>query len=48
MWLHYDSVMRLLVDDNPEPLKELRRLIDLAAKQRAAMEEYRKKQQSAH
>jgi uncharacterized Ntn-hydrolase superfamily protein len=34
--------MRLQVDDNPEPLKELRRLLDLAAKQRKAMEEYRK------
>lgn len=43
VWLHNDTVMRLQVDDSPEPLKELRRLIDLAAKQRAAMEEYRKK-----
>jgi len=42
VWLHNDTVMRLQVDDSPEPLKELRRLIDLAAKQRAAMEEYRK------
>lgn len=33
VWLHNDVVMRLQVDDNPEPLKELRRLIDLAAKQ---------------
>lgn len=48
VWLHNDTVMRLQVDDNPEPLKELRRLIDLAAKQRAMMEEYRRKQQSAH
>ena len=48
VWLHNDTVMRLQVDDNPEPLKELRRLIDLAAKQRVMMEEYRKKQQSAH
>jgi uncharacterized Ntn-hydrolase superfamily protein len=44
VWLNHDTVMRLQVDDNPEPLKELRRLIDLAAKQRAAVEEYRKKQ----
>jgi uncharacterized Ntn-hydrolase superfamily protein len=43
VWLNNDTVMRLQVDDHPEPLKELRRLIDLAAKQRAAMEEYRKK-----
>lgn len=42
VWLHNDTVLRLQVDDSPEPLKELRRLIDLAAKQRAAMEEYRK------
>ena len=34
VWLNNDTVMRLQVDDNPEPLKELRRLIDLAAKQR--------------
>lgn len=34
VWLHNDTVMRLQVDDSPEPLKELRRLIDLAAKQR--------------
>ena len=42
VWLHNDTVLRLQVDDNPEPLKELRRLIELAAKQRAMMEEYRK------
>lgn len=35
VWLNNDTVMRLQVDDNPEPLKELRRLIDLAARQRA-------------
>src|SRR5688572_11678087 len=35
VWLNNDTVMRLHVDDNPEPLKELRRLIDLAARQRA-------------
>lgn len=34
VWLNNDTVMRLQVDDSPEPLKELRRLIDLAAKQR--------------
>ena len=33
-WLNNDVVVRLQVDDNPEPLKELRRLVDLAAKQR--------------
>jgi uncharacterized Ntn-hydrolase superfamily protein len=35
VWLNNDTVMRLQVDDHPEPMKELRRLIDLAAKQRA-------------
>lgn len=42
VWLNNDTVLRLQVDDSPEPLKELRRLVDLAAKQRASMEEYRK------
>lgn len=42
VWLNHDTVMRLQVDDNPEPLKELRRLIEIAAKQRAMMEQYRK------
>ncbi len=42
VWLNNDTVMRLQVDDHPKPLEELRRLIDLAAKQRASMEEYRK------
>ena len=32
--LHNDTVLRLSVDDNPEPLKELRRLVDMAAQQR--------------
>jgi uncharacterized Ntn-hydrolase superfamily protein len=45
VWLNNDTVLRLQVDDDPEPLKELRRLIELAAKQRTAMEEYRKKLQ---
>ena len=29
VWLHNDVVLRLQVDDNPEPLKELRRLVDM-------------------
>ena len=37
VWLNNDVVLRLQVDDNPEPLKELRRLVDLAAKQREAV-----------
>lgn len=34
VWLHNDVVLRLQVDDNPEPIKELRRLVQLAARQR--------------
>ncbi|HVR43240.1 MAG TPA: DUF1028 domain-containing protein [Thermoanaerobaculia bacterium] len=34
VWLNHDVVLRLQVDDDPEPLKELRRLVDLAAAQR--------------
>ncbi len=34
VWLHNDVVVRLQVDDNAEPLKELRRLVDIAARQR--------------
>jgi uncharacterized Ntn-hydrolase superfamily protein len=29
VWLHNDTVLRLQVDDNPEPIKEMRRLVDL-------------------
>ena len=43
VWLHNDVVLRLQVDDNPEPLKELRRLVDLAAKQRERMAAAREK-----
>ena len=34
VWLNNDVVLRLQVDDNPEPIKELRRLVELAARQR--------------
>lgn len=34
VWLHNDVVARLHVDDNPEPIKELRRLVEKAAEQR--------------
>jgi len=34
VWLHNDTVLRLRVDDNPEPIKELRRLVEKAARQR--------------
>ncbi len=32
VWLHNDVVLRLQVDDSPEPLKELRRLVESHAK----------------
>jgi uncharacterized Ntn-hydrolase superfamily protein len=28
VWLHNDTVLRLQVDDNPEPIKELKRVVD--------------------
>jgi uncharacterized Ntn-hydrolase superfamily protein len=34
VWLHNDTVLRLQVDDNPEPIKELCRLVERAAAQR--------------
>jgi uncharacterized Ntn-hydrolase superfamily protein len=34
VWLHNDVVLRLQVDDNPEPIKELRRLVEKNAQQR--------------
>jgi uncharacterized Ntn-hydrolase superfamily protein len=37
VWLHNDVVVRLQVDDSPEPIKELRRLVEKAAEQRARM-----------
>jgi uncharacterized Ntn-hydrolase superfamily protein len=30
VWLHNDTVLRLQVDDHPEPIKELRRLVEKA------------------
>ena len=29
VWLHNDTIMRLQVDDSPEPIKELRRLVEM-------------------
>jgi len=37
VWLHNDVVLRLQVDDSPEPIKELRRLVEKAAEQRNRM-----------
>jgi uncharacterized Ntn-hydrolase superfamily protein len=34
VWLHNDVVLRLQVDDAPEPIRELRRLVEKAAAQR--------------
>ncbi len=34
VWLHNDVVLRLQVDDSPEPIKELRRLVEKAATMR--------------
>jgi uncharacterized Ntn-hydrolase superfamily protein len=48
VWLHNDTVLRLQVDDNPKPLEELRRLVEIAAKQReriAAMQKELQKEQ---
>jgi len=33
VWLHNDVVLRLQVDDNPQPIQELRRLVEMAVKQ---------------
>jgi uncharacterized Ntn-hydrolase superfamily protein len=33
-WLHNDVVLRLQVDDSPEPIRELRRLVEKAIEQR--------------
>lgn len=41
VWLNNDVVVRLQVDDSPEPLKELRRLVELAAKQRERVRQSR-------
>jgi uncharacterized Ntn-hydrolase superfamily protein len=37
VWLNNDVVLRLHVDDSPEPIKELRRLVEKAAEQRNRM-----------
>ena len=36
-WLHNDVVLRLQVDDSPEPIRELRRLVEKAIKQRRGL-----------
>jgi uncharacterized Ntn-hydrolase superfamily protein len=37
VWLNNDVVLRLHVDDSPEPIQELRRLVEIAAEQRAML-----------
>lgn len=34
VWLNNDTVLRLQVDDDPQPIQELRRLVEIAARQR--------------
>lgn len=34
VWLNNDVVLRLQVDDNPQPIQELRRLVEIAARRR--------------
>ena len=34
VWLNNDTVLRLHVDDSPQPIQELRRLVEIAARQR--------------
>jgi uncharacterized Ntn-hydrolase superfamily protein len=41
VWLNNDVVLRLQVDDNPEPIRELRRLVEIAAQQREMIERMR-------
>jgi uncharacterized Ntn-hydrolase superfamily protein len=37
VWLNNDVVLRLQVDDSKDPLEELRRLVDIAARQRSRL-----------
>ncbi len=37
VWLHNDTVLRLQVDDSPEPIKELRRLVEKSVANSRAM-----------
>lgn len=41
VWLNHDVVLRLQVDDHEKPLEELRRLVDIAAKQREMVAQWR-------
>lgn len=41
VWLNNDVVLRLQVDDSDEPIQELRRLVEIADRQRRRFQEYR-------
>ncbi len=41
IWLNHDVVLRLQVDDDPQPIAELRRLVEKAAEQREMVEKWR-------
>lgn len=45
VWLHNDTVLRLQVDDHPKPLEELRRLVQIAAKQRERIAEMQRERE---
>ena len=47
VWLHNDTVLRLQVDDNPEPIKELRRLVERSIPRRAVEAGLRGRQRRA-
>jgi uncharacterized Ntn-hydrolase superfamily protein len=46
VWVNNDVVLRLQVDDAPEPIAELRRLVDKAAQQREAIRERRRQREA--
>jgi uncharacterized Ntn-hydrolase superfamily protein len=41
VYLHNDTVLRLQVDDNPQPIKELRRLVEKSAEWRRRVPSYK-------
>lgn len=43
VWLNNDVVLRLQVDDSEEPIRELRRLVEIAGEQRERFERYRER-----
>jgi len=47
IWLHNDVVLRLQVDDSPEPLAELRRLVEKASDQREMVRKWLEEKEKA-